>query len=287
MQSQGNHDIKDQMQRQAITHIRPAARLMPIHLGELWEYSDLLLLLIWRDMKVRYKQTIIGAVWAILQPLLMMGVLSVVIGWFSGIKTGNIPYPVFTYSALVPWNFFTNVLVQSNYTILNNSGLVTRVYFPRLILPMVTAGIGLVDLAIALLILFVLIALYGITLTWTILLLPVFILMALLTALGFGLWLSALNVEFRDFGQIVPFIVQVWFFATPIAYPMSLVPDALRGIYSLNPMVGVVEGMRWALLGNAPPAMDQMLISVVIVFVVLIGGIFFFRYKEVRFVDVI
>ncbi len=284
---QRNKNADDRAQSQMITHIRPASRLMPIHLGELWEYGDLLLLLIWRDLKVRYKQTIIGAVWAILQPLLMMGVLSVVIGWFSGIKTGDIPYPIFTYSALVPWNFFTNVLVQSNYTILNNSGLVTRVYFPRLILPMATAGIGLVDLAIALIILFLLIGLYGITLTWTVLLLPLFILMALLTALGFGLWLAALNVEFRDFGQIVPFMMQVWFFATPIAYPITLVPEALRGVYSLNPMVGVVEGMRWALLGKGAPSIDQMLISALIVILVLVGGVIFFRYKEVRFADVI
>lgn len=272
---------------QPVTIIGPPKGWVTLGLRELWEYRDLLYLFAWRDIKVRYKQTIVGATWAIIQPFIAMVVLSIFFGKLVKIPSEGSPYPIFAYSALVPWTYFVNVLTQSSNSVVNNRSVITRVYFPRLIIPMTTVMTGLLDFAIAFVILLGMVLSYGIVPTAAIWTLPFFVLLAIATALGLGLWLAALNVRYRDIGFTLPFLTQVWFFATPIAYPSSLVPKPLEAIYGLNPMVGVVEGFRWALLGKTRAPGMLLAISVLVVTGLLIGGLYFFRYKEDNFADVV
>jgi lipopolysaccharide transport system permease protein len=274
-------------QGKPVITILPPKGLVPLELRDLWEYRDLLYLFVWRDIKVRYKQTIVGTSWAIIQPFIAMIVLSLFFGKLAKMPSEGIPYPIFAYSALVPWTYLVNVLSQSSNSVVSNRAVVTRVYFPRLIIPMTTVLTGLMDFAMAFAMLLGMMLYYGILPTAAILTLPFFLLLGIATALGLGLWLAALNVKYRDIGFTLPFLTQVWFFVTPIAYPSSLVPERWQAIYGLNPMAGVVEGFRWALLGKTEAPGMILAGSVLVAACLLIGGLYFFRHKEDTFADVV
>ncbi len=269
------------------TFIRPASSWTSIGFNELWEYRELLYFLIWRDVKVRYKQTALGAAWAIIQPLFMMLVFSLFFGRLGGIKSDGFPYPIFVFCALLPWQLFAHALTESSNSLVANERLITKVYFPRLVVPMAAVLGGLVDFAVAFVILLLMMFYYGITPTWTIVALPAFLLLAIMTALGVGLWLSALNVKYRDVRYTINFLIQFWLFATPVAYSSSIVPEKWRALYGLNPMAGVVEGFRWALLGKSDPPGALLGVSVTVVVVLLIGGLYYFRRTEQEFADVV
>jgi lipopolysaccharide transport system permease protein len=267
--------------------IEPSRGWVTLKLREIWEYRELLYFLIWRDIKVRYKQTALGATWAIIQPLMTMVVFSLFFGRLAKIPSDGVPYPIFSFAALVPWTFFANGLAASSNSIVGSSHLITKVYFPRLVVPLASVLPGLVDFALSFLILLIMMLFYGIVPSLAILWLPVFLLLALTTALGVGLWLSALNVEYRDVRFLVPFLSQIWLFATPIAYPSSLLPEPWRTIYGLNPMVGVVEGFRWALLGTNRAPGPIILVSAAASVLILITGAFYFRRMERTFADIV
>jgi lipopolysaccharide transport system permease protein len=258
-----------------------------LRLRELWEYRELLYFLVWRDVKVRYKQTAIGASWAVLQPLLTMVVFTVVFGRFANMPTNGLPYPIFSFVALLPWTYFSKSLNQSILSVVTNSNLITKVYFPRLLLPISAVVSGLIDLAIAFVFLIGMMIWYGMVPDWEVLFLPFFVLLAMLTALSVSLWLSVINVRYRDIGQAVPFLVQIWLFASPVAYAVSVVPQEWRLVYSLNPMAGVVEGFRWALTTTQSPPIVPIIVSTIMVTVLLYGGLVFFRRMEETFADVI
>ncbi len=267
--------------------IKPSTGWVPLRLRELWEYRELLYFLTWRDIKVRYKQTVLGAAWAILQPLLTMVVFSVFFGRLARIPSDGLPYPLFAYAALVPWTFFANGLSQASNSLVASARLITKVYFPRLAIPIGAVLSGLVDFALAFLVLLGMMFFYGIKPTLAILWLPLFLLLALVTSLGVALWLSALNVQFRDVRYVLPFITQFWMLASPIAYPSSLLEPHWRMAYAVNPMVGVVEGFRWALLGVHTSPGPIVLVSWVAAIVVLVSGALYFRRMEKTFADVI
>ncbi len=269
------------------TVIRPSAGWAPLRFRELWEYRELLYFLIWRDIKVRYKQAALGAAWAIIQPFFTMVVFSVFFGLLARLPSDGVPYPVFAYCALVPWSYFATSLSQAGNSLVDHQRLITKVYFPRLLIPSGAVIAGLVDLAIAFVVLLGMLLFYGITPTPRVLALPVFVLLATLTSLGVGLWLSALNVRYRDVRYTIPFLIQVWLFLTPVAYPSSLVPEPWRPLYGINPMVGVVEGFRWALLGTTDPPGAMLLVSAAAVLVVVFGGLFYFHRVERAFADVV
>ena len=269
-----------------ITFIRPATRWSSLGLKELWEYRELLYFLTWRDVKVRYKQTALGAAWAIIQPVFMMAVFSLFFGRLAKIPSDNIPYPIFTFCALLPWQLFAHSLTESSNSLVANERLITKVYFPRLIVPIAAVLGGLVDFGIAFLILLGMMAYYGILPGMAVLALPGLILLAIITALAVGLWLSALNVQYRDVRYTINFLIQFWLFATPVAYPSSLIPEIYRPLYGLNPMAGVVEGFRWALLGSQAPG-PMLAVSVAVVIALLIGGLYYFRRMEQQFADVV
>src|SRR6476661_3397632 len=266
--------------------ISPPSRWTSLEFRELWEYRELLYFLIWRDVKVRYKQTALGAAWAVIQPFFMMVVFSLFFGRLAKVPSDGIPYPVFTFCALLPWQLFANALTESSNSLVGNQNLITKVYFPRLVVPISAVLGGLVDFVIAFVILLGMMLYYGIVPGWAIVTLPGFILLAVLTALGVGLWLSALNVQYRDVRYTINFLVQFWLFATPVAYPSSIVPEKFRAIYALNPMVGVVDGFRWSLLGK-PEAGVSMIVAVIVVLPVLIGGLYYFRRLEQQFADIV
>lgn len=272
-------------ERQALTVIEPLESWFSLDLRALWEYRELLYFFIWRDLKVRYKQTVLGFVWVILQPLMPMIVFSVFFGVLVKVPSDNIPYPLFTYAALLPWQLFAYAFYASSESLVNNQGLVTKVYFPRLLVPLSVIMGGLIDFLIALPLLIGMFYYYGIGLTWSVLALPLFILLTLLSALGLGLWASALHVQYRDVHHIISFSTQFLMFATPIFYPASLVPDPWRLLYGLNPMVGVVEGFRWALFGDGQAFHLANLISIPIILLVLIGGLLYFNRVEKTFAD--
>jgi lipopolysaccharide transport system permease protein len=264
---------------------------VPIRLRELWEYRELLYFLIWREVKIRYKQAALGVAWAVLQPFLTMVIFSVVFGRFAGLPSDGLPYPVFAYCALLPWQLFTFSLTESSNSVVANQRLITKVYFPRVMMPIAAVGVGLLDFAISFIVLLCLIgfsgAYYGVTLgpyVWTV---PFWALLAVATALGVGFWLSALNVKYRDIRYTVPFLAQLWFFATPVVYPTSIVPEEWRLLFALNPMVGVVDGFRWGLLGKTTAPDATVLISIFAVVVILVAGLFYFRRMERTFADVI
>lgn len=272
---------------ETVTFIRPAHGWLPLQLRELWEYRDLLYFLVWRDIKVRYTQTALGVAWAVLQPLLTMVIFSVIFGQLAGLPSDGIPYPVFSYAALMPWQLFSAGLTRASLSLVNDARLLTKVYFPRLVIPLAAVSAGLIDFAIGLVMLVGLMLAYGIVPTWSIVWLPVLIVFALLTALAVSLWLSALNVQYRDVQHMIPFLVQAWMYASPIAYSVNLIPPGpARLLYGLNPLAGVIQGFRWALLGGSPPD-GMLLVSAVMVLVLLISGLFYFRHMEDTFADVV
>jgi lipopolysaccharide transport system permease protein len=266
--------------------IRPTRGWLKLNFRELWEYRELLYFLVWRDIKVRYKQTALGAAWAILQPVMSMIVFSVFFGRLAKMPSDGVPYPVFSYAALLPWQLFAHSLSQSANSLVGSQHLIKKVYFPRLVVPISSVLAGLVDFAIAFVVLLGLMAYYGIRPTAAIAALPLFVILAIVTALSVGLWLSVLNVKFRDVHHTIPFLTQFWLFATPVAYPSSLVPEKWRPLFGLNPMAGVVEGFRWALLGKATSPGPLLWVSIGAVVVLLIGGLAYFRRMESTFADV-
>jgi lipopolysaccharide transport system permease protein len=267
--------------------IAPSSGWVSLKLNELWEYRELLYFLIWRDIKVRYKQTALGATWAIIQPFFTMVVFSLFFGHLAKMPSDGIPYPIFSFAALVPWSFFANGLSQSSNSLVGSANLITKVYFPRLTIPLASVLSGVVDFALAFVVLLGMMLFYRIVPTVNVLWLPLFLLLALITSLGVGLWLSALNVEYRDVRYVVPFITQFWLFVTPIAYPSSLLHEPWRTLYGLNPMVGVVEGFRWALLGTKTAPGPIIAVSSTAAAVILITGAFYFRRMEKTFADIV
>lgn len=260
---------------------------LPVDWAELVRCRELLYFLIWRDIKVRYKQTALGAAWAVIQPFFTMLIFSLFFGRLAKIPSDGVPYPVFSYAALVPWTFFANAIGQSSNSLVQSANLIKKVYFPRLAIPISSVLAGLVDFVIAFGMLLAMMLYYGIVPTWHIVWLPALMLLAVATALGAGLWLSALNVQFRDVRYTVPFLVQFWMFATPIAYPSSLLDEPWRTLYGLNPMVGVVEGFRWALLGTDTAPGPILAASALAAAALVLGGLFYFRHMEDTFADVI
>lgn len=271
-------------QRMVIT---PSRGWLSLNLREVWAYRELLGLLAWRDVTVRYKQSVVGIGWAVLQPLLTMAIFTIIFGKFAKLPSDGIPYPVFTYCALLPWNYFARSLGDSSDSLVGSSHLVTKVYFPRLVLPISKVFAGLIDFSVAFVILLGMMWWYGIQPTWGLMFLPLFITIAMLVALGVGTWLTALNVRYRDIKFVVPFLIQIWMYASPVAYSTSLIPDRWKGIYSLNPMVGVVEGFRWALLGKAPPDFQMLSIPLFMTVAILISSLYYFRRMETLFADII
>lgn len=270
-----------------VVRVEPSRGWVSLRLKELWDYRELLYFLVWRDVKVRYKQTALGATWAIIQPFFTMVVFSLFFGRLAKMPSDGVPYPIFSYTALVPWTFFAYGLSQASSSVVTSSNLITKVYFPRLIIPIATVLSGVVDFILAFVVLFGMMLYYGVAPTVNVLWLPVFLLLALVTALGVGLWLSSLNVKYRDVRYVVPFITQFWMFATPIAYPSSLLAEPWRTIYGLNPMVGVVEGFRWALLGANTAPGPIIAVSSLAALIILIGGAFYFRRLEKTFADLV
>ena len=271
----------------AVVRIEASRGWTSLRLREIWEYRELLVFLIWRDVNVRYKQTVLGIAWAIVQPLSTMVVFSVFFGKLAKIPSDGIPYPIFSYAALVPWTFFATALAQSSTSLVRDANLLTKVYFPRLVVPIAAVLVGTVDFALAFTVLLGMMGVYGTLPTINVFWLPLLLLLALGTALGAGLWLAALNVRFRDVHHVVPFLIQIWLFATPVAYPSSLVPPPWRLFYGLNPMVGVVEGFRWALLGAHTRPGPTIVVSALAVTVLVMSGAFFFRRLERTFADII
>lgn len=267
--------------------IEPSKGWVSLKLRDLWEYRELLYFLTWRDIKVRYKQTVLGAAWAIIQPFFTMVVFSLFFGKLAGIPSDGIPYPIFSFAALVPWTFFSNALSQSAASLVGSSKLITKIYFPRLTIPIAAVLSGVVDFLLAFTVLLGMMLFYGITPTVNVIWLPFLLVLALATALGVGLWLSAMNVQFRDVRYAVPFLVQAWMFASPIAYPSSLLDDPWRTLYGINPMVGVVEGFRWALLGTETAPGPIVVVSSLASLALLVSGAFYFRRMEKTFADVI
>lgn len=270
-----------------VTILRPRKGWVALDLQGLWHYHELLYFLVWRNIKVRYKQTVLGASWALIQPLATMAVFSIFFGKLAKVPSDGVPYPLFAYCGLLPWQLFSYAMTESSNSVISNQQLITKVYFPRLVIPISAVISGLVDFAIAFSLLLIMMPFYGIMPTARILVLPLFILFAIATALAIGLWLSALNVEYRDVRYTIPFLMQFWLLITPVAYPSSMVPAKWRPLMGLNPIAGVVEGFRWALLGNGSASGPLMLVSIVIVVVLLFGGIVYFRRMETTFADLV
>jgi lipopolysaccharide transport system permease protein len=270
-----------------VVHIVPAGKWIASGLSEVWAYRELLYFMVWRDIKVRYKQTAFGASWAVFQPLITMAIFSLVFRSFADVPSDGLPYSVFAYAGLLPWTLFSGALTRSISSVAGQGNLLSKVYFPRLIIPIASSAAGIVDFAIAMILLFGMMAWYGIPLTIAFVAFPLFILLALLAALAVGLWLSALNVKYRDVGHTIPLLVQLWMFVSPVAYPLSKVPEKWRFLYSINPVVGVLTGFRWSVLGTAPPDLLALLVGVVALAVMLVGGLFYFRRMEQTFADVV
>jgi lipopolysaccharide transport system permease protein len=254
---------------------------------ELWEYRELVYFFAWRDIKVRYKQTVLGALWAIIQPFFTMVIFSLFFGRLAKVPSDGLPYPIFSYAALVPWTFFANALTQASNSLVLSSNMIKKIYFPRLALPIATMLAGVIDFAIAFIVLLGMMLFYGLVPTLNIVWLPFFLLLALVTSLGVGLWLAAMNVQFRDVHYTIPFLTQAWLFMTPIAYPSSLLSEPWRTLYGLNPMAGVVEGFRWALLGTDTAPGPMTIVSAVVALALFVSGAFYFRRMEQSFADVL
>lgn len=269
----------------------PAIRIEPsrgwgsLRLLEVWKRRELLYLFVWRDLKVRYKQTLLGAAWAVIQPVVTMVIFSVIFGRLAGMPSDGLPYPIFTFAALLPWYYFSSSLSRVTGSVVAEAHLISKIYFPRLLIPLAGVGSSLVDFGVSFLVLLAMMAWFNIFPTWRVVTLPAFLLLIAATALGVGLWLSALNVRYRDIGHVMPFLIQCWFYLSPVIYPVTMVPERWRMIYSLNPIVGVVEGFRWALLGQESPGFAVMAASAVAVVAVLAGGAFYFKRMERTFAD--
>lgn len=267
--------------------IKPSSGWAALNLKDLWIYRELVYFMTWRDLKVRYKQTLLGASWAVLQPFLTMVVFSIFFGGLAKVPSDNVPYPIFSFTALLPWTLFSKALLDASKSLVSSSHIITKIYFPRIILPLASILAGIVDFFIAFVVLLGMMVFYKIAPTINIWTLPLFLLLALITALGVGLWLSALNVLYRDINYATHFITQFWMFITPIAYSSTMIPDKWKLIYSLNPMAGVVNGFRWALLGiGEGPGVDLM-VSVVVAIVLLISGLIYFKRTERLFADMV
>lgn len=267
--------------------IEPSRGFRSLNLGDLWTHRELVYFMIWRDVKVRYKQTALGAAWAILQPLLTMAIFSLFFGRLTKMPSDGVPYPMFTFVALVPWMFFSNGLTLAANSLVQNANLLTKVYFPRLAIPLATVLVGLVDLLLSFVVLLGLIGYYHIPLTARAFYVPLFLLLSVVTTLGVSLWLAALNVQFRDVRFTIPFLVQVWMFATPVVYPSSLIPQPWRTLFGINPMVGVVEGFRWALLPVSTHPGPMTAISSLVAVAVIVSGALYFRHMERTFADIV
>lgn len=270
--------------------IEPSSGLVPLKLDDLWEYRELLYFLTWRDVKVRYKQTLLGAAWAIIQPVMMMVVFSLAFGRMAKMPSDGIPYPIFSYAALVPWTFFSSSITFASASLVGGSNLLKKIFFPRLTMPIAAVLGCLVDFFLAFTVLLGMMAFYRMTPTVNVLWLPLFLLLALITALGVGLWLSALNVKYRDIRYVVPFMVQLWLFASPVVYSSSMLPSDkawLKTLYGINPMAGVVEGFRWALLGTPTGPGPMLLVSSLVAFALLVSGAYYFRQMERTFADIV
>jgi lipopolysaccharide transport system permease protein len=276
-------DLKDEL----VIRIEPSKGWVSLKLTELWEYRELLYFFIWRDLKVRYKQTVLGATWAIIQPFFTMIVFSIFFGKLAKMPSDGIPYPIFSYAALVPWSFFANGLNQASNSLVGNSNLIKKIYFPRMSMPITSVLGGFVDFVLAFIMLIGMIFYYGMVPTINVIWLPFFLMLAFMTSLGASLWLSAMYVQFRDVRHIIPFLTQIWLFATPIAYPSSLLSEPWRTLYGINPMVGVVEGFRWALLGANTAPGPIIIVSSFTAVGLLISGAFYFRRMEKTFADVV
>jgi lipopolysaccharide transport system permease protein len=276
-----------------IVRIEPSRGWMRLQLGELWQYRELLYFLVWRDVKVRYKQTFFGVAWAILQPLMTMLVFTIFFGRLAQVGSDGLPYPLFSYAGLLPWTFFAQGLGQSSNSLVGSASLITKVYFPRLVVPLAAVLVGVPDFFVAFVVLVGMMAHYGIWPTAAVAALPALLLLATVACLGVGLWLSALNVEYRDFRYVVPFLTQIWLFVTPVIYPAGRVEEKLRALglppwlYGLNPMAGVVQGFRWALFGRMPFPGSVLAASSAVSLVVLVTGAFFFRRMEKTFADIV
>ncbi len=273
---------------QPLTVIRPSTGWLRLDLGEIWRYRELLYFLVWRDVKVRYKQTLIGAGWAILKPFFSMVIFAVIFGRLAGIPTDGLPAPVFYFAGLLPWVLFQDGVSKASVSLVTGRSMVSKVYFPRLTVPLASVLAGLVDFGLSALVLVGLIAFFGVSIGPGLWSLPLYLLLSLVTAVGVGLWLSALNVAYRDIGYVTPFILQAWLYASPVAYSATLIPEGLGQLaYGLNPMAGVVQGFRWALLGVGQPATDMLAVSVLIALLLLISGAIYFSRVEKSFADVI
>jgi lipopolysaccharide transport system permease protein len=275
------------MQKNYVTVIKPSKGWISLNVKELWQFRELLYFLSWRDIKVRYKQTALGVIWSILQPLLTMVIFSVLFGRFAKVPSDGVPYPIFVYIGLLPWQYFAAVLNQSTNSLVAGKHMITKIYFPRLIMPASTSISALLDLCIASIILGVMMLYYDVTVSSGILLVPVLLVLTIVNAAGFGMWFSALNVRYRDIQYAVPFLIQIWMFVTPVIYPSSLIGERYAWILSLNPMGGVIESFRPAVLGHMPIPWISLMISATIGGMVFIGGIFYFRRVERYFADVI
>jgi lipopolysaccharide transport system permease protein len=274
-------------QPEPTVRIRPSRGWVALNLRELWAYRELLYFLVWRDVKVRYKQTALGIAWVVIQPVATTLIFTIIFGNLAHMPSDNLPYAVFAMAGLVPWNFFAGAFARGGASLVGSANLISKVYFPRLIIPLASVLSGLVDFAIVLVLLIALLIFFGITPTLAIFTLPLFLLLAIATALGVGLWLSALNVQYRDVSYLVPFIAQFWMYATPVVYPTSLIPEQWRLVYGLNPMAGVVEGFRWALLGKGEPPGPLLIVSVLFVVMLLVSGAYVFRRMEKTFADIV
>lgn len=269
------------------TIIEPTKRLLFLNLQGIWEYRELLLFLAWRDLKTRYAQTTIGFAWAIVQPVAMMLLFTLVFSNFAKVPSDGVPYPLFAYAALLPWGYFSRSLDKSSFSIVAESNLVSKVYFPRIIVPISGTLVGLVDFAIAFLLLLVMMAFYGVMPSWKALFIPMFLLLTMMTSLAVSLWLAALFVRFRDIAAAMPLVTQIWMFGSPVVYPASLVPEQWKWLYNLNPMAGVIEGFRWTLLKTPPPGLERIAVTVVFVSALLLLGMSYFNRMERKFADVI
>lgn len=270
-----------------VTCIRPSTGWVSLNLRELWQYRELLYFLVWRDIKVRYKQTALGVSWAIIQPFFTMVVFSLFFGRLAGIPSDGIPYPIFSFAALVPWTFFANGLMHSGKSLVGDQNLIKKVYFPRLAIPIATVLSGAVDFALAFGVLIAMMVFYGIMPGAHVVWIVPLVLLAFTTSLGVGLWSAAMNVRYRDVGYLIPFLVQFWLFVTPVAYPSSLLAEPWRTIYGINPMAGVIEGFRWALLGTETAPGPMIAVSAAVSVVIALGGAFNFRRMERTFADVV
>ena len=279
--------IKEQSSLVPVTYLRPSKGWLSIDIPEWWRYRELVLFLTWRDIKVRYKQAVLGIAWAVLQPLLTVLIFTVVFGVLLSTPSSDLPYPLFAFSALLPWQLFASALQRSSVSLVGNANLITKIYFPRLAIPLSSVFAALVDFGVSFLVLIGMMIFYQYWPGWNIFWLIPILIMVIFTALSVGLWLSAFNVQYRDVQHMVPFIIQVWMYASPIVYPIDIIPEGIwRLLYGLNPMVGIIQGFRWALLGAEQPDLT-MLISIVVVIILLVSGLFYFRRMEKTFADIV